>query len=135
MKVILSKSNTVSSWAIRAFTWSSWSHCGILDGEYVIESTAKDGVVRTHFDDFIAKYSSHKIITVPHKDGYKERLVEHLGKGYDWGAIYGLVLRSDWSNYNKWFCSELVAYVSGVFRKDATKRVTPQHIYMIGSDS
>jgi len=50
-------------------------------------------------------------------EGVSQELVEsiirgELGKPYDFGAIWGFISRTDkFSNTEKWFCSELIAWV------------------------
>lgn len=58
------------------------------------------------------------------------------GKGYDLTASFGIPLRRDWQEPDKWFCSELVAWSfaqggSPLFRPDAVHRVAPQHLWVL----
>jgi hypothetical protein len=39
---------------------------------------------------------------------------EQVGKKYDWGGIWGFVRRALRQNPDRWFCSELVAWVCAV---------------------
>lgn len=135
MKVILGKSNTLGSWAIRVFTWSNWSHCGAIVNDVVYESSASEGgVVKGSLSYFKKRYPKHIIIDIPHIGDFQRRLIEQLGKPYDWGGIVKFVFRRDWSNPNKWFCSEYVAHASGIFNPKFTDRVSPQDILKVGKE-
>lgn len=133
MKVILSTNDNIHSWAIRLFTWSKWSHAGVIVNNKVIEATAKHGVVETSLHDFKMRYKRYKIIDVPHQGDYQTRLYKQLGKKYDWGAIFRFVLRGDWHKPDKWFCYELAAYGSGILNPNYIDRVTATHLLMISN--
>ena len=87
MKIILGRSNTIGSFAIRLFTWSKWSHCGgILDNDgspqTVIEASASEGgVVENSLSYFKKRYPDHIIIEIPSYNGWEDRLRDRLGKG------------------------------------------------------
>ena len=49
-------------------------------------------------------------------------------------AVGGIFFRGSWHDDNKWFCSELVGDLSGMFRRDRNMRVTPEHIWLISKD-
>lgn len=137
MKVIFGRNNLPFSWLIRIVTWSRWSHCGIIIGDSVIESTAMRGVTVTPLADFIARYKSHHIATVMVKDDVwsaQERAMAEVGKGYDFLAIFGILFRTGWSNGNRWFCSELVAHAAGTYRKNRVGRITPETIWSCSND-
>lgn len=134
MIVIFGRSRTLSSFAIRLFTWSRWSHVGVVDGDNVIEATLKRGVSVTTLDEFKSRYHRTQIAEIPSCEGWRERLRECIGDGYDWRGIFSLVFRSKWDDRGKWFCSELVAYASGVVRGGRVSRVTPEHVWMISRD-
>lgn len=131
MKVIYGRNHTPLSFLIRLFTWSRWSHCGVVMGDKVIESTATGGVIESTLDDFKHRYKSHEICNMVNYRGWQQRAKNQLGKDYDWLAIFSLVLRGKWSKPNKWFCSELVAYSSGIFRKERITRITPEDCYKV----
>lgn len=135
MIVVFGRSRTLASFAIRLFTWSRWSHVGILDGDNVIEATSRKGVAVTTLEAFMSRYHSTQVAEVPSVDGWCDRLLECIGDGYDWRGIFSLVFRSKWDDRGKWFCSELVAYASGMFRHGRVSRVTPEHIWMISKDA
>lgn len=134
MKVIYGRNNLPFSLLIRLFTWSRFSHCGVLVDDCVIESTFKKGVVKTKLDDFESRYRKSEICDMPHTKGWLERLNSQLGKKYDKLAVIGVFFRRGWDRKNKWFCSELVAYASGIYRDDRISRVTPEDIYKISKE-
>jgi len=134
MKLIMGRSNKLGSYAIRLFTWSRWSHCGVImeDTKTVIESSASEGgVVESSLSYFKKRYPDHIIIEIPSYNGWESRLRSQLGSKYDWGAIFRIVLRGDWSAPNRWICSELIAWASGVFNSKYVDRVTPQDLMNI----
>lgn len=135
MKVIFGKDHSITSYLIRIFTWSKYHHVGILlDDGRVLESTTKEGVHFSSVEDFKNRYTDYKICEVPSKRGWEDRAMKHLGRPYDWGAIFGLVLRKDWDNESRWFCAEHTAEAMGIFNREYVERVTPQHILMLGKE-
>lgn len=131
MKVIFGRNNLPFSWLIRAFTWSRWSHCGILDGDKVIEATALHGVVVTPLHEFIARYNRYSIADMLVSDDSEaiNRALSQVGKRYDFSAIFGILLRSGWNSDSAWFCSELVAHAADTYRADRISRITPEMIW------
>lgn len=126
------------SWAIRACTWSEWSHVAIVDGDAVIESIALHGVVESSLRDRQRKDTHWHLVEIACAD---PRAViaaarSQLGKPYDYTAIVGLGLHRVWKEADSWFCSELVAWAFAqaglpLFRAEALQRVTPQHLWML----
>jgi len=123
---------------IRAFTWSSWSHVSIIDGDTVIEAAALHGVRRVPVLDAINRASRGEVVEFQCQD--PERIIaaaaSQIGKPYDYTALIGLGLRRDWQESDSWFCSELVAWAfqeagEPIFRADAMHRVTPEHLWML----
>lgn len=133
--VIFGRNNLPFSWVIRLFTWSRWSHCGVIDstGENVTEATAKRGVCVSTLSDFKQRYKKYAIVEMPVADDVDAHLLlnQEIGKAYDWLAIVSLVARRDWEHCNKWFCSELVAHCTGIFRRDRVGRITPEDLWRI----
>ena len=134
MKVILGSNNNIGSYAIKLFTWSNWSHAGVIVNNKVIEARGSTGVVESSLEDFKKNYPTNKIIDIPHEGDYQARLHKQVGKDYDWGAIFKFVLRGDWSETSKWFCFELVAYASGVLNPKYLDRVTATHLLMVSKE-
>lgn len=116
--------------------WSPWSHCGVIDGDMVIQAST-EGVIRTPLAEFKAHASEWAIVSFPANDNEAvARAANHeLGQPYDYLGVAGIGLHRDWQDPSAWFCSELVAYVLAcgglhLFRSDA-KRITPQHLWML----
>lgn len=132
--VIFGSNRKPGSLAIRLFCWSRFSHCGIIDGDYVIEAVRGKGVIKTPLAEFKTRYRKIDIAQMPCDSAAKalHRARAQLGKPYDRLAIIGIVLRTGWQHPDKWFCSELLAYCSGgVFRTNRVSRVTPEHVWMV----
>jgi hypothetical protein len=137
MKVIFGRNNLPFSWLIRVFTWSRWSHCGVIVGGDVIEATATKGVVITPLAEFVARYRDHHVahhaVIDTDFSGHGRALAE-VGKKYDFLAIVGILFRAGWSNERRWFCSELVAHAAGTYRKERVSRITPETIWSCTND-
>lgn len=131
MKIIYGRNSMPLSWLIRLFTWSRWSHCGIVYGDDVIEATAKHGVIVTPIAEFKRRYKTWAIAEMPSGDDWLLLARNEVGKPYDWSAIFGLALRTGWDSDGKWFCSELIAHCSGIFREDRVGRITPEDLWRI----
>ncbi len=131
MKIILAYDKKITSRAIQLYTWSRWHHGGVILGDKVIEARAKEGVVISSLEEFKGRYEDYIILEIPHVGDYQQRLYNQVGKPYDWGAIFQFVARGDWSNEDKWFCFELIAYASGVFNSEYIDRVTATHLLMV----
>ncbi len=131
MKLIFGRNNLPFSWLIRIFTWSRWSHVGIVVNDKVIEATALHGVVMTPIADFIKRYNDHSYATMlTENDADAEfRALLEVGKKYDFSAIFGILFRSGWNQDDAWFCSELAAHAAGTYRKDRVSRITPEMIW------
>ena len=133
LPIIFARSNQIGSLAIRLFTWSRFSHVGIIDGDYVIEAVGFKGVIRTPIEEFKARYSYTEEAYF-----YCEN-VEHslnlaraeIGRGYDWNAILGHIFRRRWDDTEAWVCSELYAHSSEMVRYDRVSSFTPEDCYKI----
>lgn len=134
MQIIFGRRHSISSYLIRVFTWSKWSHCGVIVGGKVYEATASNGVVLTNIGEFKNKYKDYIILELPAKEGWQAKLHNQLGKKYDWLAIINFIFRRNWQSPNKWFCSEYIAYASGIFNTKYVSRITPQHVLMVSHD-
>lgn len=134
--VIFARTWKPFSLIIRLFTWSRWSHCGIIDGDNVIEATAAHGVVVTPLREFKIRYPQYRIAKIPVRNkrlAYQYARAE-IGKHYDWLAIFSLVLRRDWETPDRWFCSELVAHCCRTYRRESISRITPECLWRNSSD-
>jgi len=139
MKLIFTRRHAVSSLLIRLFTGSRWSHVAcVVDDAHVIDATFKHRGVRLRpLADLLADCSASEACLVPLHDeaAALQWLQAQVGKPYDWTAIVGFVIRSNWADPSRWFCSELAesAVLAGGlqrFRADVA-RLTPGHVWMV----
>lgn len=113
VKIFFADCNLPLAYVIRFFTWSDFSHVGLVDldkGEVLDARFSKGGVSTYAIADLYHSY--HTIVFVePPCDADKlwGHAASEIGKGYDWGGIFGMALRRDWQADDKWFCSEHVA--------------------------
>lgn len=126
LPLIFSRARTLPSVAIRAGAWfGPWSHCGVIDGDYVIESLASmDGVVRTHLHDFWARSSASERVNLicPRPEAALEwarsTAVEPREKTlvrYDWGGVIGIPLRArELDSPDRLYCGEQVRHAAAL---------------------
>lgn len=129
-KVVFATNNGIASVFIKLFTLSSWSHCGIIDGSYVIDSTMCSGVRRIQFGEWKTHYDHYVIVEMPiNREDAIEWARLQVGKKYDPLGILSLLARKNISDANKWFCSELVASYLGI--QERTWRLSPQWLWSL----
>lgn len=128
----------ISSPVIRAMTWSPWSHVGLMRHGDVLESTFTHGGVtlRSACASLAGATTRKAVIPGVDLDAVWNSCLKQLGKPYDWTAIVGIGLHRDWAQQDRWFCSELVAWGlvdsgQAIFQPGATRRVTPEHMWMV----
>lgn len=116
--------------------WSAWSHCAIIDGDYVLEASATHGVHRRLLSDLIADSSKWEIVEIPtpDPDAVLRAAYSQLGKPYDWFGVLGIGFKRKWQSNGAWFCSEFVAGAFNLagqplFRVNAW-RITPRDLYI-----
>lgn len=138
MRIVFARKNTLSSWLIRLFTWSRWSHVAIVDRAVAIESTFwGHGVRMRPLQDLIADHTWCEFgeVSLPDETAGIGFAYAQLGKPYDWTAIFGFVLRENWADDAKWFCSELVeaSIKAGGFTRfrEDLSRITPRDVWMV----
>lgn len=134
MKVIFARNKKPISLLIRLVTWSRWSHCGVVDGDFVIEAKGGSGVVCTPLNEFKARYTDYAFADMPVIDSEREalnRAVREVGKKYDLKALFGILFRTGWECGDSWFCSEHVAHASGIFRSERVSRITPEMVWSV----
>lgn len=126
------------SLAVRAFTWSRWSHVALVDGYCVIEASPRDGVTMTETEGLLMRSREFELVDLPCRDpeAVRHAAASQVGRPYDWSALAGMVLRRDWQEDDAWFCSELIAWAFAqagepLFRSESLVRVTPQHLWML----
>jgi hypothetical protein len=104
LRLIFTRSADPGSLAIRAQAWGGpWSHCGIVDGQWVIEARwLAGGVVATPLADLIERSSRHAMLDVwcPRPDlgmAWARAMVAPPGEPprvkYDHKALLGIVVR------------------------------------------
>jgi len=94
---------------IRFITRGIWSHAGIFSDKNIAKPflSAQGLGVKWRKQDKKAKMLFFK---VPNIDKVLAAMESQVGKPYDFGAIFGILLDRDWRDTSKWFCSELVAW-------------------------
>lgn len=127
------------SLAVRAFTWSRWSHVALIDGYCAIEAQPGEGVVINDTEVVLMRSREFELVELPcrNPEAVRAAAASQVGKPYDWSTIAGIALRRDWQQEDAWFCSELVAWAFAqagepLFRAECLRRVTPQHLWMLG---
>ncbi|WP_368565474.1 YiiX/YebB-like N1pC/P60 family cysteine hydrolase [Pseudoxanthomonas sp. UTMC 1351] len=135
--LIFSKRRSLGSMLIRYFTWSRWSHVGLVAGDRVIESIAGHGVREVPLASAI-RGQDYRFEHLPcaNPAAVIAAARSQLGKPYDIGAIFGFLGRRNWQGRDAWFCSELIAWAfehagAALFRADRVHRVTPEHLWML----
>lgn len=135
--VIYSRSHTVGSLLIRLFTWSTFSHVGLVDGDHVIEAVFPQ-VRRVSKAEFLKGKSSVEEWGYACKDAQAitNAAMSQVGKLYDHLFLIGFMLRRNWQDDDRWACSELIAWSFGkggspLFRAKRVGRVAPEHMYML----
>jgi len=141
ISLLFSNSRDPLSAAIRAFTWSRWSHVALIDGYCVIEALAPDGVVVNDTEVALLRAREFELVELPcrNPEAVRAAASSQVGKPYDYTAVLGLGLHRNWQDDGAWFCSELVAWAfeqagEPLFRADCLRRVTPQHLWMLGPE-
>jgi uncharacterized protein YycO len=129
---ILTRSHTLSSFAIRARLGERWSHALVpLSPVQCVDSTFKAGGVRKRLmTEAMANASARLYLHLPldREIEAQDWLESQVGKGYDWRAIYGFAGGArEWNDDFAWFCFELVAAqieIGSEFRFPNRNRVT-----------
>jgi uncharacterized protein YycO len=141
--LLFSRRRHVGSAFIRLATWSSWSHVDVVWPErvgwanVVVGATGAHGVSCTGLAERMAQSSRAvrlraDLPSESHRDRLLWWLHLQLDKPYDWTAVFGIGLRRDWQQDDKWFCSELVAaafaHVGMPLVRLDQWRITPQDL-------
>lgn len=143
VKVFFSDSDKLFSKLIKYFTWSEFSHVGLINdatGTVIDSRYGLGGVSEYDITKLYTDYPKLIVVELPFDgEGAFEMAKTQLGKKYDLGAIFGMTGRRDWQTEDSWFCSELVAWACAeagkkLIRKKAN-RVTPQDLWeILGND-
>lgn len=110
MRILFTSSKGIGSLAIRAFEGGQASHCGVVDGDHVIDASFLTGVVRTPINEWMKGRTliDDIRIEVPDDTAAMGLLRSQIGKSYDYFALVGFVFWRDWSSDRAWYCSELI---------------------------
>jgi len=127
--IIFASNNKPFSLLIRLGTLSNWCHCAILDGEYVIDTTLATGCRRIPVHEWVKHYPKYEVVQMPIVD--KESAIElarsWVGSKYDWLGIFSFIIRKNYQDEKKYFCSEQIAIYLGV--KNIPWRLSPAFLY------
>lgn len=141
--IIYSRSNLPLSLAIRTVDRGPvkcpFSHVGKItpDGNNVIEALGGRGVVTTPLDEFKARSTAYQMGEFPVWDSPNaaySRARQQLGKRYDFKAVIGLGLPfigRKWDDPEKWFCSELLIYSSGMVEEHYANAIGVAYCYAL----
>jgi uncharacterized protein YycO len=136
VRVIFSRRSNPGSLLIRTVLWSAWSHCGIVDGDQVIEAAMFHGVRERSLDDFKKDASKWEIIEIPVRDSSAiiAAARSRIGEPYDWLGVLALLVHIDLQRPMMDFCSKLVAWAFAtagepLFRVEVW-RITPRDLYI-----
>lgn len=139
IEILFSRNHLPFSYAIRAITWSDYSHVDLITKEAgLIGAMAQGGVRKYDFQKRLDKSSAAAIMTIEEAD-YDLAIQfakSQIGKPYDWAGVFGLWFHRDWEDTENWWCSELVAAALSAggfkpFSNSAMNRITPQHLLML----
>lgn len=96
---------------IKRFTNGKYSHTApMFDDGSLVEADWREGVVTSR--NFRQRHTPGTVVdvfevTIDYDEEVVTRwLFEQVGKGYDWGGIYGIAIRRNKQNEDKLFCSE-----------------------------
>lgn len=134
MKLIFGAAPTLGSWLIRFFTFSRWSHVGVVYGYEVIEAHFPR-VRSVPLSEFKASYPRNEFAELAcDNEHIAEAWVRsRIGNLYDLGGLIAIpFLRGDWQSNSRDFCSELpitAAAMAGTEYVRDVHRVTPEMLY------
>lgn len=122
----------VGSSVIKALTWSKWSHVELVRGDEAFGARMEGGVKWRP----VARLPYHQFLDIHLEvpDNFLEILTSQEGKGYDFVALFGGILRRNWQDPEKWFCSELIAWALTEVGKICVQninRVSPRELCLI----
>ena len=98
---------------IKFFTWGNVSHSAFLiDKEFIAEAWHKGGVQINHITKCNhkpgTKVKVYTILPEFDEDELHHEIISHIGKEYDYAALWGFLVRKERQNKDKLFCSEYV---------------------------
>lgn len=119
------------SWAIRARTWSKYSHVDFVLPEGKFLGAIPTGGVCVHEHKYPIEDYFKLEVTEEQFDLIMGNAWGQLGKPYDFMGIFGFALNRDWQEDDNWFCSEFLAGsiqpVIKLFNEEAYK-IAPRDI-------
>lgn len=142
----LQRSSSPLSWIVRWFTWSKYSHAGV-----VVDTSGSLDPARPKDMDLYEAHEFHGVRKRKLKGKWdlfsvegvtREKQAQVLdffrkqsGKPYDWSAIFGFIFRTNWDKEDKWFCSEIIvrAFYKAdlpLLRTNNFNRITPRDIQL-----
>ena len=131
---------SIIRWALpqSRFRWALASHCGVLDGEYVIHACMFRGVVRELASEVVEGYSTQIACVYAVEDAKAgiEWARTQINKPYDWEGALGIALHPerDWQRDDAWFCFEFAAAVlqhSGLDIFTKTGHINSTHLMQL----
>jgi hypothetical protein len=124
--IIFTHSKHWVSRAIKIITGCKWTHVGIVDGDYILESRGGKGVVRTPMKSFLRHYNDDILFRKLPID--MELARSKIGCGFDEKGMFAVLFRANWQDPDLYFCSEYVAEVTDRFDTEFAHLITPKHI-------
>ena len=108
--------HTVSHYAIRAWTWSRWSHAELVIDGWCYSSSTRDGGVRAKRIDLTTGRWDVVPVDLPEDQIAKavSWFLMHDGDGYDWPGIGYFVLPLIPHDKDRWVCFESIGAALGM---------------------
>ncbi len=122
----------IGSTSIKALTWSKWSHVELVVGDMTFGARMSGGVKWRPVEKLPFHQYLDIIVEVPGE--FFSIMESQKGKDYDFTALLGWLVRRNWQDPEKWFCSELVAWAlqeAGVICVRNINRVSPRELCLI----
>lgn len=136
MKLIFGSRPAIGSLLLRLFTFSRYSHVGIVYHSMVVEATFPRVRVIT-LDEFKAHYPTWEMAELPcaNEDAAGDYVFDRIGNLYDLGGLIAFPFQNrNWNASSRDFCSELpvcAAKAGGTEYVRDEHRVTPEMLYML----
>lgn len=133
VNIIFGRSNKIMSRLIRWVTFSRFSHCGLVAGDWVYESVGNGGVIKTHLSVFKARYNQQWEIceiSCVSRDVCYTRAKSLLGSPYDYQGILAYLFRWDIHRLKAYQCAEFLAHCIGWVRCDKLWKISPEYLWL-----
>lgn len=115
---------------IATWTRGPYSHVEMVfpDGE-CFSSSPRDGGVRFKKINRSNKWSSIKL-SIDYNENIRKDCEKYVGLPYDWYGCMGLTLGfSRIEEKNKWYCSEICAFILNKYGAELPSKVSPNTLY------